>query len=428
MQIRTRLITVLCFLVVLLSFTGVDKGEQVNEELLIAEATADRLSLTNEMSDLPAFQPIDSMVERAMRSLRLTGASVALVKNEKLVYAKGFGYSDKEKKEKVEPYHLFRIGSVSKLITAIAVLKLVDEGKIGLDDYVFGEEGILNGKLYSNISNKNVYRIKVKHLLNHTAGWSLITYGDPMFIPHKIHKMDDVSYPIEFDDVIKFVISRHLPYRPGTRFNYSNFGYSLLGRVIEEVTGDDYEDWVQDEILEPNGINKMRIAGSFEKDRVKNEVKYYDYSVDNEQLAFNGSGKKVYKPYGADDIEMLGPAGGWLATGVDLMRVLVLVDGYSKRHKDILSADLIDKMVNGVGGVQHPLGWRSVKGQHWWRTGTLSGTSALLTRDINGYSWVIISNTTPRRGSFPGTSRWAIREGIKMVKSWPTQDLFDISD
>ena len=428
MQIRTRLITVLCFLVVLLSFTGVDKGEQVNEELLIAEATADRLSLTNEMSDLPAFQPIDSMVERAMRSLRLTGASVALVKNEKLVYAKGFGYSDKEKKEKVEPYHLFRIGSVSKLITAIAVLKLVDEGKIGLDDYVFGEEGILNGKLYSNISNKNVYRIKVKHLLNHTAGWSLITYGDPMFIPHKIHKMDDVSYPIEFDDVIKFVISRHLPYRPGTRFNYSNFGYSLLGRVIEEVTGDDYEDWVQDEILEPNGINKMRIAGSFEKDRVKNEVKYYDYSVDNEQLAFNGSGKKVYKPYGADDIEMLGPAGGWLATGVDLMRVLVLVDGYSKRHKDILSADLIDKMVNGVGGVQLPLGWRSVKGQHWWRTGTLSGTSALLTRDINGYSWVIISNTTPRRGSFPGTSRWAIREGIKMVKSWPTQDLFDISD
>lgn len=418
----------LCLLVVLFSFTGVDKGEAINDELLIEEATADRLSLTNEMSDLPAFEPIDSMVNRAMRSLRLTGATVALVKNEKLVYAKGFGFADKEKKEKVEPHHLFRIGSVSKLITAIAILKLVEEGKIGLDDFVFGKEGILNGKLYSNISNKNVYRIKVKHLLNHTAGWSLITYGDPMFIPHKIHKMDDVSYPIEFDDVIKFVISRHLPYRPGTRFNYSNFGYTLLGRVVEEVTGDDYEDWVQDEILEPNGINKMRIAGSFEKDRVKNEVKYYDYSADNEQLAFNGSGKKVYKPYGADDIEMLGPAGGWLATGVDLMRVLVLVDGYSKRYEDILSADLINKMVNGVGGVQRPLGWRSVKGQHWWRTGTLSGTSALLTRDINGYSWVIIANTTPRRGSFPGTSRWAIREGIKMVKSWPTQDLFEISD
>ena len=384
--------------------------------------------LTNKYSDLPGLKPLDSMVNRVMRNLRLEGATVALVKNEKLVYAKGFGFADKDNNVKVEPYHRFRIGSVSKLITAIAILKLVDQGKIGLDDYVFGEKGILKGKPYDKVSNRNVYQIKVKHLLNHTGGWSLITYGDPMFIPHKIHKMDKVSYPIEFDDVIKFVLTRHLPYRPGTRFDYSNFGYCLLGRVIEEVTGDDYDEWVIDNILKPNGINNMAIAGNFEKDRLKNEVKYYDYSVDNQQLSFTGSGKMAYKPYGADDIEMLGPAGGWLANSVDLMRVLVLVDGYSNRYKDILSKDLINKMVNGVGGVKQPLGWRSVNGSHWWRTGTLSGTSALLTRDENGYSWVIISNTTPRRGSFPGTSRWAIREGIKQVKSWPNHDLFEVSE
>ena len=384
-------------------------------------------NLTNADSELAALEPIDSMVNRVMRSLRLTGASVAVVKDERLVYAKGFGYADKEKKVAVEPYHTFRIGSVSKLVTAMAVLKLVDKGKISLDDYVFGEKGILKGKPYNVIKNRNFYRIKVKHLLNHTSGWSLITYGDPMFIPHKIHKMDKVSYPIEFDDVISFVLSRHLPYVPGTRFNYSNFGYCILGRVIEEVTGDEYEEWVQDEILQPNDIKSMRIAGSFEKDRMKNEVKYYDYSPDNEQLSFNGTGKKVYKPYGADDIEMLGPAGGWLATSVDLMRVLVLVDGYSRRYEDILSKDMINKMVNGVGGVRRPLGWRSVKGEHWWRTGTLSGTSALLTRDVNGMSWVIVSNTTPRRGSFPGTSRWAIRESFKMVRNWPSHDLFELS-
>ncbi len=380
--------------------------------------------LTNDRSDIASLKPIDSMVNRVVKSLRLAGASVALVKDEKLVYAKGFGYADKDEKEEVQPYHLFRIGSVSKLITAMAILKLVDEGEISLDDYVFGEKGLLKGKKYTGIKNRNFYQIKVKHLLNHTSGWSLITYGDPMFIPHKIHKMDDVSYPIEFDDVIHFVITRHLPYKPGTRFNYSNFGYCLLGRIIEETTGDDYEEWVQDEILEPNGIENMKIAGSFEDDRAKDEVKYYDYSPDNEQLSFTGSGKMIYKPYGADDIEMLGPAGGWLASASDLMRVLVLVDGYSKRYKDILSEDLMNKMVNGVGGIKRPLGWRSVKGEHWWRTGTLSGTSALLTRDVNGYSWVIVSNTTPRRGSFPSTSRWAIREGIKMVKSWPTHDLF----
>lgn len=432
MQIRTWLLTASCLLLVVISFTGINKNTAVDESEKytpsISDSVSERIRLTNEMSNIAALQPIDSMVNRVMRSMRITGATVAVVKDEKLVYAKGFGFADKEKKERVEPHHLFRIGSVSKLITAIAVLKLVDDGELGLDDYVFGEKGILKGKPYNNISNRNVYRIKVKHLLNHTAGWSLITYGDPMFIPHKVHKMDKVSYPIEFDDVVRFVLKRHLPYRPGTRFEYSNFGYSLLGRVIEEVTGDDYEEWVQEEILEPRGINKMRIAGSFEKDRLKNEVKYYDYSPDNEQLSFTGSGKKVYKPYGADDIEMLGPAGGWLATGTDLMRVLVLVDGYANRYKDILSQDLINKMVNGVGGIKRPLGWRSVRGEHWWRTGTLSGTSALLTRDTNGYSWVIIANTTPRRGSFPSTSRWAIRQGIKMVKSWPSQDLFEVSE
>ena len=424
MQLRNRLLTAFCLSVIFLSLTGV-KEEAPSEFTHVPDTLTNyKGPLTNEMSDLPALQPIDSMVNRVMRSLRLAGASVAVVKDERLVYAKGFGFANKERKEAVRPDHLFRIGSVSKLITAMAVLKLVDDGKLGLDDYVFGENGILKGKPYNGIKNRNVYRIKVKHLLNHTSGWSLITYGDPMFIPHKIHKMDKVSYPIEFDDVIRFVLKRHLPYRPGTHFDYSNFGYCLLGRIIEEVTGDDYEDWVSDEILEPNNITDMRIAGSFEKDRLKEEVKYYDYSPDNEQLSFTGSGRKVYKPYGADDIEMLGPAGGWLATAVDLMKVLVLVDGYSNRYKDILSQEMINKMVNGVGGIRRPLGWRSVKGDHWWRTGTLSGTSALLTRDTKGYSWVIVSNTTPRRGSFPSTSRWAIREGIKLVRNWPSHDLF----
>ncbi|MFY0593315.1 serine hydrolase domain-containing protein [Roseivirga sp.] len=429
MSIRTWLATAFSLAIIVITLTAVNQyspEETPDSEIIVP--LIDKVPLTNEMSDFAGLEPVDSMVNRVMRSLRLTGATVAVVKDEKLVYAKGFGYADKENKVEVEPYHLFRIGSVSKLVTAIGVLKLVNDGELSLDDYVFGERGILKGKPYDNIKNRNIYQIKIKHLLNHTAGWSLITYGDPMFIPHKIHKMDNVKYPIEFDDVIRFVLKRHLPYRPGTRFEYSNFGYTLLGRVIEEVAGDDYEDWIKDEILSPNNIKNMKIAGSFEGDREKNEVKYYDNSPDNQILSFDGSGEKIYKPYGADDIEMLGPAGGWLATGIDLMRLLVLVDGYSKRYKDILSPDLIDKMVNGVGGIKRPLGWRSVSGEHWWRTGTLSGTSALLTRDVNGYSWVIIANTTPRRGGFPSTSRWAIREGIKLVQSWPSEDLFERSE
>ncbi|MFT6972028.1 MAG: CubicO group peptidase (beta-lactamase class C family), partial [Roseivirga sp.] len=420
MQRKVTSIFILLSTVLLLSFATLDSSDSKNP---IAELPVKRV-LTNKDSDNPALEPIDRMMKRVMTSLKLTGATVGVVKDEKLVYTKGFGYADKENQKAVDPSSLFRIGSVSKLITAIAILKLVDDGKIGLDDYVFGEDGILKGKKYSGIQNRNLYKIKVKHLLNHTAGWSLITYGDPMFIPKKIHNMDKVNYPIDFDEVIHFVITRHLPYKPGTHYNYSNFGYCLLGRVIEEKMGQDYEAWVQKNILKPNGINNMLIAGNFEKDRVKNEVKYYDYSPDNKALAYNGSGKLVDKPYGADDIVMLGPAGGWLSNSIDMMRLLVMVDGYSKRYKDILSKDSMDNMIKGVGGVKQPLGWRNVDGEHWYRSGTLSGTSALLTRDLNGISWVIISNTTPRRGSFWNTSRWALREAFKEIKNWPSTDLF----
>jgi CubicO group peptidase (beta-lactamase class C family) len=424
MQRKLKSLVILFSVILLFSFTNSDKistENSTNNELA-------KRTLTNKDSDNPALEPIDRMMERVMKSLQLTGATVGVVKDERLVYTKGFGFADKENKVPVEPQSLFRIGSVSKLITATAILKLVDDGKISLDDYVFGENGILKGKKYNSITNRNFYKIRVKHLLNHTAGWSLITYGDPMFIPKKIHDMDKVSYPIDFDEVIHFVISRHLPYTPGTHYNYSNFGYCLLGRIIEEKTDQDYEAWIQKNILKPNGITHMQIAGNFENDRLKNEVKYYDYSPDNKQLSFTGSGKLVDKPYGADDIEMLGPAGGWLSNAVDMMRLLVMVDGYSKRYKDILSKDTMNKMINGVGGIKQPLGWRSVSGEHWWRTGTLSGTSALLTRDLNGISWVVISNTTPRRGSFWNTSRWALREAFKEIKNWPSTDLFEVSE
>ena len=390
---------------------------------------AEKVLLTNDRSDLPSLKPIDSMVNRLMKNLRLTGATIAVVKDEKLVYSKGFGYADKENKTWVQPYHLFRIGSVSKLVTAITILDLVEKGKIGLDDYVFGKNGILKGELYDVIKNRNFYKIKVKHLLNHTSGWSLVTFGDPMFIPHKINRWEKTGYPLVFDDVIKFVVSKNLPYVPGTRFSYSNFGYCLLGRIVEEISGTDYESYVQKTILSPHGINHMHIAGNFEKDRLKNEVKYYDFTADNQAVAFDGSGKKVMKPYGADDLEMLGPAGGWLANSVDLMRLLVLVDGYSKKHKDILSDEMMDKMIKGVGGKSYPLGWRSVKGDHWWRTGTLSGTSALLTRDINGMSWVIVTNTTNNRSrGFTSSSRYSLRRSFQLVKDWPGHDLFKIAE
>ncbi len=86
----------------------------------------------------------DSVMESFIRRWQVSGASVALVKHGKLVYAKGYGLADKENNEPVQPTHLFRIASISKLVTAVGIMKLVESNQLSLNDTVFGENGILN--------------------------------------------------------------------------------------------------------------------------------------------------------------------------------------------------------------------------------------------------------------------------------------------
>lgn len=112
------------------------------------------LNLENEYSYLYDLKHVDSAMTGLLKDWRIAGASVAIVKEGRLVYAKGFGYADKESKDPVTPNHLFRIASVSKLVTAVAVMKLAEEGKLDLDDKVFGDEGLLNDSIYLDIADK----------------------------------------------------------------------------------------------------------------------------------------------------------------------------------------------------------------------------------------------------------------------------------
>ena len=138
------------------------------------------LMLDNEYSDFQETAVIDRSVNSFLKTWKVKGASVAVTKDEKLVYAKGFGTANDETGEEVKPGHLFRIASVSKLITAVAVMKLYEEGKLGLDDKVFGAQGILNDSIFLTYRDSRYEDITIRHLLNHTAGWSRYA-GDPMF-------------------------------------------------------------------------------------------------------------------------------------------------------------------------------------------------------------------------------------------------------
>jgi CubicO group peptidase (beta-lactamase class C family) len=395
-----------------------------NTEMKVLRSVA---NLSNEESEFKALSHLDSAIHRFIRRQGIVGASMGIVKDGHLIYAKGFGHTDEKKNEEVQPYHLFRIGSISKLITAVAAMKLYEENKLDLEDKVFGKKGILKGGIYDVIKDRKIYQVEVRHLLNHTSGWSKRSYGDPMFIPHKIAGEMGGPTPPSLDTIIEFILSKQMPYRPGRYYDYSNFGYCVLGKVIEAVSGKSYEAYVKEDILKPLGIRNMRLAKNLPEDRFENEVAYYDFSYNNVRPALDGSGQMMSTTY-SFDIEALAAAGGWLATPTDLLKFLVAVDGF-KNTPDILSNKSLLTMVKPGHGRNRPYGWRGITADGtWWRTGTLAGTSAIMKRLDNGISWVVLANTSNRRSRyFNGRANYVMHTSFEQTQQWPQKDLFALS-
>lgn len=419
--IITLLVTLFFFGEIALSFS--DDG---NTFIINDEEVAFSLKLENQYSDVAATRTIDSNVEAFMKQWGIRGASVAITKDEELVYAKGFGYANVEKKEAVKPGHLFRIASVSKLITAAAVMKLFEEGQINLDEYAFGPTGVLDTSLFKGYKDKRVEQITVRHLLNHTAGWSRQS-GDPMFNSLYIARKLKIDPPAKTDHIIEYALSRNLNYDPGTRYSYSNLGYGILGRIIEVKSGMPYEDYVVMNLLKPAGIHDMHIGHSFAHDKFPNEVTYYNEGKKLMTYAIDGSGQLVPSHYGGNDIELLGAAGGWVASAPELCKLMTVLDGFSSQQ-DILEKETLDMMVDpemaGIG----LFGWR---GQDhygtWWRTGYISGSTALLVRQQDGVNWVILMNTSTYRESRIQryTSSMMFR-AVNSVQLWPYLNLFRV--
>ncbi|NOU59043.1 serine hydrolase domain-containing protein [Marinifilum caeruleilacunae] len=404
------------------NFSFSKQGTEAIEFDSSIEAVSHRIS--NTLSDCVETERAERLINRFLKKWEVAGATVAVVKDQKLLYAKGFGYADLENEIKVEPSHIFRIASVSKLITATAIMKLQEEGKLKMNDYVFGEHGILNDSIYSKIKDKRSKRITVEHLLRHSAGYSS-KYGDPMFLPLSIAKKMKVEPPISAETTIQFALSRRLHFTPGSRGGYSNLGYVMLEKVVEKASGQDYEEYVKKQILNPAGIFDMHLGKSLETDHYANEVKYYEQSNAIKVSAFDGSGKTVFRSNGGNNIEALGGAGGWVASAAELMKFLLAIDG-DDSHPDILSKKSIAYMTTPNKNGHSPIGWKGTRTKTWWRTGTLAGSSALMKHQVDGYSFVIVTNASTWRGSdFTRDLNVLMRRVLRSVKEWPERDLFN---
>ena len=380
---------------------------------------------------IPGMTSFDRLIPALMARWSIPGGAVAVVKDGRLVFARGYGYADREAKRGAEPDALFRIASVSKPVTAAAILQLYERGLLELDAKAFDLIGDLDAPAGATVDPR-LEGITVRQLLTHSGGWDRDASFDPMFRPAIAAEAVGAPAPASAETVIRYMMGQPLQFDPGSRYAYSNFGYAVLGRIIERVTGMPYEAYVRSEVLAPLDIQRMRIGHSLLAERPADEVRYYDPAV--APSVFPGGGE-VPIPNGGFYLEAMDAHGGWIASTVDLLRFLTAVDGREDRP-DLLQPLTIDLMISRPppplwtgSSYYYAMGWlvRPTSGDaNWWHDGSLPGTTALLVRAYNGLAWAALFNARASGGgaSFAADLDAALWEAAGTVTEWPAHDLF----
>ncbi len=319
------------------------------------------------------------------------GLSVAVAQHGRLAYAQGFGLANPATGAKVTPANLFRIASISKPVTSVTVFSLVEQGRLKLTDKVFGRTGIL-GNDYGTPKDKRILEITVEHLLTHTCGGWPNKGRDPMFSNLRMDQRRLIAWTLA---------SVPLNHAPGTAYAYSNFGYCLLGRVVEKLTRQPYAAYVRQSVLARCGVSQMRIGFGPANELAPNEV------------AYAGQGGDPYRV----KVARADSCGGWIATPSDLVRFVTHVDGLADTP-NILRPETIKVMTTPSAlNPKYAKGW-IVNGQGWWHNGSLPGTSAVMVRGQNGLCWAALANTRRRDpSSVAGLNRTAAQM-VGAVKSW----------
>jgi N-acyl-D-amino-acid deacylase len=318
---------------------------------------------------------------------------------------------------------------VSKPVTAAAVLRLVEQGRLSLDARAFALLPHLT-PLPGATVDPRLATVTVRHLLEHSGGWDRDATFDPMFRSTEIATATGTPAPASADAIIRYMLGQPLSFDPGTRYAYSNFGYAVLGRIIERITGASYAQFVQEAVLAPAGVTRMRLGRSLHGDRAPGEVHYYDRATVNS--VFPGGGA-VPVTYGGFNLEAMDAHGGWVASVVDLLRFETAVDGLPLRP-DVLTSASIEIMTAKPPSplwdgspVHYALGWlvRPVEG-NWWHGGALPGTATLMVHTGTGLAWVALFNARAMRpnSTFENEIDGAMWQAVNGVTTWPTHDLF----
>jgi CubicO group peptidase (beta-lactamase class C family) len=363
--------------------------------------TSDRYAALweNDVMSSTDLATIDTSINAYISKYSVPGLSVAITKDDRLVFAKGYGLADQAANTAVTPTSLFRIMSISKSLTATAIMTLVQQGHFNITDRVFGPGSLLGDKYGTIVDNgqkqykPGVTSITIQNLLEHQAGWG--ANADP-------EQLLKTQTPAQAVSSVLDTIA--LSYTPNTQHYYSNFGFLILGRVVTDISGQDYETYVKNNILKQCGVTRMQLAN--DAGPVASEVTYYPLGVTN--------GFRIHE---------FDSFGGWLGTPIDLVRFSTHVDGISAKP-DILSSATESQMWTASsldGG--YAKGW--IVNQPWrGHNGAFGGTGSFFVQRTDGMGFAVIMNTNAVGDEYSWGLEGVVDGMISKVKAWPTYDLF----
>ena len=220
----------------------------------------------------PGFEPLDEAVLAFMDLIGCRAATVAVSRDGRLLLSRGYGWSGSDDSTPVAPDALLRIASVTKPITAAAVKNAVRAGRLSLDTKAFDLVSV--GVPSDRVADPRVRRVTVGHLLDHQGGWDRDVSFDPMARTPWIQQESRSSIPPGPKEVIAFMLARPLDFSPGDKTAYSNFGYCVLGRVLESVYERPYFECIRQTVCEPLGIDDIRLGRADPAHRGPREVSY----------------------------------------------------------------------------------------------------------------------------------------------------------
>jgi len=381
----------------------------------------DRVPITGKAG--PGMEPFDQAILKIMDRHGIPGAAFALALNGRLILAKGYGWANAPTGEKVMPSTRFGLASLSKPITAVAILKLVEQGKLKLEDRVFDILTDIEPPKGKRLDPR-LAKVTIRQCLDHSGGWDRTKAGDPVNWEPQICRAFQVPPPLEAKQFISYVMGMPLQFAPGTDTEYSNTGYILAGEIIAKVSGQPYSRFVEEQVLLPMGIKRTVLWPAAGK---------YLPEVALRHLA------GALTPLPPMQLPMVDAAGGWIASVVDLVRFLTNIDNsrgksvLNRKSRDLMREPPAPPIKRRDNGTYFGLGW-DIAGETaekfgYYKEGSYQGMRTFMKRLGSGINWALVYNSSMEfdpvdRRMVSGTAE-EVQQLIDSFDVYPNIDLFE---